>query len=393
MQDRQTAWKEAGWVFVLSRLAILLISYFSVTFFPQQGQVAPLNCTASLNPCLFGWYHLDAVAYVNIAQHGYTYLPDAAFFPFWPLLEHLGGLLLGGFFPDSYYFAGILLANVCFYFALVLLYRLLAEDFEASMARRALFYLAFSPYGLFFFAGYTESFFLLLTLALFLVLRRGLALDWWLAGLFGFLAALTRSTGVILALPFLVIYIQRFWTPAQRGSHSWGQKITALLPLVLIPLGVVAYMIFLSITKGNALLFVAQESHFGWHRHLTFPWVGIVNATGTILSTPAISSFHLQNILDLAFTLIPLAVLAAGWKRLPLHYTLFALGVALFTLSFPQSVEPLASLPRYMMILFPVTAVLALWGKRERFHQWVLVFSLTLMAVNIVLFIGHYWVA
>ena len=78
---------------------------------------------------------------------------------------------------------------------------------------------------------------------------------------------------------------------------------------------------------------------------------------------------------------------------MPLHYALFALGVALFTLAFPQGIEPLASLPRYMLILFPVTALLALWGKRERFHQVVLAFSFSLLAFNIVLFILHYWVA
>ncbi len=177
MQDRRIAWKEAAWVFILSRLLILLISTLAIVFFPQQGQIASTNCFANPDACLRAWFHLDAVAYVNIAHHGYSYVPDTAFFPFWPALEHFGGLLLGGFFPDSYYFAGLLLSNICFYFALVLLYKLLAEDFEESMARRSLLYLAFSPYALFFFAGYTESLFLLLTLALFLVLRRGQPLE------------------------------------------------------------------------------------------------------------------------------------------------------------------------------------------------------------------------
>ena len=393
MQDRRTAWKEAAWVFVLSRLAIVLISVLGIVFFPQHGQIAPANCFASPGACLGAWYHYDAVAYVNIAHHGYTYVPDTAFFPFWPLLEHLGGLLLGGFFPNSYYFAGLLLSNICFYFALVLLYKLLAEDFEASIARRSLFFLAFYPYALFFFAGYTESLFLLLTLALFLVLRRGKAFDWWLAGLFGLLASATRSTGIILAIPFLVVYIQRFWTPAQRGSHSWGEKINALLPIALIPLGLVAYMILLYITKGNPLIFITQEASFGWHRNLSFPWVGIASAIGALFRGGS-DTGYLQNAVDLTFTLFPLAVIAIGWKRMPLHYALFALGVALFTLSFPKQVEPLASQPRYMLILFPVMAMLAVWSKRERFYQWALVFvSLSLFTINIVLFISHYWVA
>ena len=389
----RASWKEAAWVFALSRLVILLISTLAIVFFPQQGQIRPANCFADPATCLRAWYHFDAIAYVGIAHHGYTYLPDAAFFPFWPLLEHLGGLLLGGFFPDSYYVAGLLLSNICFYFVLVLLYRLLAEDFEESMARRALLYLAFSPYALFFFAGYTESLFLLLTLALFLVLRRGQPLDWWLAGLFGLLASATRSTGIILAIPFLVLYIRRFWMTGERASHSWWQRINALLPIALIPLGLAAYMVFLYITKGNPFLFASQEASSGWHRHLSLPWAGIFSDTGALFNTHGPVTGYTQNVLDLAFTLIPLIVLAIGWRRLPLHYTLFALGVALFTLAFPKSIEPLTSLPRYMLILFPVAALLAQWGKRERFHQTVLAFSLSLLALNSVLFILHYWVA
>ena len=152
-------------------------------------------------------------------------------------------------------------------------------------------------------------------------------------------------------------------------------------------------MLFLYVTKGNPLLFASQEANFGWHRHLSLPGVGIFSDIGSLLNWHGVSTGYVQNVLDLAFTLIPLAVLAIGWRRLPLHYTCFALGVALFTLAFPQGYEPLASLPRYMLILFPVTALLALWGKRERFHQLVLAFSISLLALNIVLFILHYWVA
>lgn len=393
MKTGRAAWKEAAWVFILSRLVILLISALAIIFFPQSGQLASTNCFANPGTCLLAWYHYDVVAYTGIAFHGYTYLPDTAFFPFWPLLEHFGGLLLGGFFPDSYYFAGLLLSNICFYFVLVLFYMLIAADFEESTARRALLYLAFSPYALFFFAGYTESLFLLLTLVLFLVLRRGKPLDWWLAGLFGLLASATRSTGIILAIPFLVLYIRHFWLPGERASHSWWQRINALLPIALIPLGIVAYMIFLYVTKGNPLLFVSQEATFGWHRQLSLPWAGIFSDIGLLFSIHGASAGYIQNVLDLVFTLIPLVVLAIGWKRLPLHYALFALGVALFALAFPKSIEPLTSQPRYMLILFPVTALLALWGKRERFHQVVLAFSLSLLALNIVLFILHYWVA
>ena len=148
MQGSRIAWKEAAWIFGLSRLVILFISSIGIVLLPQAGQTLPNACTVSFDPCFQAWYHWDAIAYVNIAHHGYTYIPDTAFFPFWPLVEHFGGLLLGSSFPNSYYFAGLIIANICFFLVLVLLYRLLAEDFEPDTARRALFYLAFSPYAI-----------------------------------------------------------------------------------------------------------------------------------------------------------------------------------------------------------------------------------------------------
>ena len=393
MYSLKSAWKEAAWVFGLSRLLILLITYIGIVLFSINGQRSPVNCTASLRPCLLAWYHWDAFAYVNIAAHGYIYLPDTAFFPFWPLMEHFGGLLLGGFFPDSYYVAGVLLANICFYFALVLLYCLLAEDFEPTLARRALFYFALAPYALFFFAGYTESLFVLLSVGFFLLLRRGRPLDWWLAGLLGFVAALTRSSGIILVIPYLVMYIQRYWARTERTQRSWVQKLNAFVPVALIPAGVAAYMIYLYYTKGNPFIFISQESVYVWHRSFTFPWVGFVSAINSILIAPVFSRSLLQNLLDLGFTLIAVGALTMGWRRIPLHYALFALGLMLFTLSFPQITFPLGSQARYMMSIFPLAILFAFWGKRSHFDQLIMLFSLSLLAVNIILFITHYLVA
>lgn len=258
----RTALKEAAWVFAFSRLTILLVSYISVVIIPMSGHSTPIDCIAGIhpNPCLFMWYHYDDGAYVQIAHQGYASTRDVAYFPFWPSLVHFGGLLLGGYFPFSYYLAGLLLANICFYFALVLLYCLLCEDFEPSLAKRAIFYLAFYPYAIFFFLGYTESLFLFLCVAVFLLLRRGKTLDWWLAGGIGALATLTRSAGILLSIPFLIMYIRHFWIPAERNKHSCLQKVNALAPLVLIPAAALVYMIYLDYTKGNPFIIQYEEA-------------------------------------------------------------------------------------------------------------------------------------
>lgn len=400
MPEWRTAWKEAAIVFGLSRLLILLASALSIFVLPQfipplrqQIALAPpyTSNIYNLNVYVSSWFRFDVKAYVNISFQAYEHTPDVAFFPLWPLLQHFGGLLLGGHFPDSYYIAGLLLANLCFYFALVLLYRLLSQDFEPALARRALFYFTFAPYALFFFAGYSESLFVLFCIAIFLLLRRSRPLDWWLAGLLGCLATLTRSSGVLLAVPLLVVYLQRFWLSPERAQQSWLQNLNALAPIVLIPAGILIYMLYLNYTRGNPFIFKMEED-ITWHRHFSFPWDTFAMIVKAISTSPPI--LIVGNIVYTLFSLIPPGVLASGWKRIPLHYRLFALALATFALSFPADiVVPLYSHPRYMLVIFPITVILAVWGKHAVFHRWFIGLSLALFTINVILFTGNYWVS
>ena len=391
----KSALKEAAWVFGLSRFTIILVSFICIVLLPQSGQVLPLNCTSTIhfNPCFLAWYRFDAMAYAGVAYSGYSFTPQVAFFPLWPLLIHFGGLLLGGHIPVSYYVAGLLLANICFYFALVLLYFLLSEDFEASIAKKALFYLAFYPYALFFFVGYTESFFLLLTVAIFLLLRRGQALDWWFAGGMGFLAALTRSTGVLLTIPYLIMYVRHFWVSEKRDQSRWLQKINALVPIILFPMGIVVYMIYLGYTKSNPFIFQYEEASH-WHRHFEWIWVTAGYIVKLLLDSPLFAFANVKNLLDFAFTTFPIVALVWAWKRIPLHYSLYALAVIIFSLSFPLgSLNPLTSQPRYIIVLFPLFVIFALWGKHPRFDQFFVAIGPPLLAVFTVFFISHNFVA
>jgi len=315
-----------------------------------------------------------------------------AFFPLYPLAQHFAGLLLGGSFSSSYYLAGLLLANIFFFFALVLLYRLLAEDFDPATARRSLIYFTFAPYALFFFAGYSESLFVLLCIAFFLLLRRGKRLDWWQAGLLGFLATLTRSTGLILVIPFIVMYVQRFWSPSERACHTWQQKLNALVPVALIPTGVLVYMLYLYYIKGNPFIFKIEEEAI-WSRHFALPWQTFGMVIEATFNEPSFA-FLLEHLLTTTFTIIPLVALALGWKHLPLHYSLFALALVVFDLSFPgYTSQPLFSQPRFLLVIFPIIVIFAIWGKRPRLNQLFLAFSLTFFVMNTILFVGNIWVA
>jgi hypothetical protein len=380
-----TAWRDAAWVFALSRLMIFLMTYIGTGIFPLSSTLQPQSQTSRLH----GWYHYDAIAYAVVAHQGYSDPHYTAFFPFWPLLIHILGAPFGGTL-NAYYIVGILLANLFFFFALVLFHQLISREFDPAIAKAALLYLAFYPYAIFFFAGYTESLFLLLALAIFLLLRSRKMRYWWLAGLLGALATATRSTGIVLMVPIFVVALQRYWLGAQFHLTSWWQKLHSLAPMLVIPLGLASYMAYLAVTKGNPLLFNSVESE--WHRHFELPWVGFLQAIGQSFDQNAPQST--ANFLDLVFTLIPLIVLVVGWKRLPLHYNLFGAAVALFSLSFPSfAVEPLTSVPRYLVVIFPMFIIFALWSKFPRFDRFYLTTSVALFALNIILFTSHHWVA
>ncbi len=389
MLMQRVAWREAAKVFLLSRLVIVLVTFVGVSTFALSGQTTNHSCFQNPHYCLMVWYHWDAVSYANVAERGYLLLRDTVFFPLFPLLQHVLGTVLGATF-EAYYAAGLLLANLFFYLALVVFYSLLGEEFDPTVARNALVFLSFYPFTLFFFAGYAESLFILLCLLVFFLLRREEPVYWWWAGLAGFLAALTRPTGIVLVIPFLVLALQRAHKQRLEGRFSWLRALNMLAPSLCIVAGILVYMAYLGLVKGNPIAFSTQQI-VSWDRHLAWPWRGIITTTHLIIKT---TKQQMTNLVDLTFTLLPLTVLLIGWRRLPLHYTLFAAASALFVLLYPMNtIEPLTSAPRHMMLIFPFIVILALWGKRPNFSQIFLACSLPLLTVYIILFINHYWLA
>jgi hypothetical protein len=442
MHKQATVWKEATWIFLLSRVVILLVAYLTVSFVPMRSTISPVNyiplkkCDGVLNCFVLAWWHTDAIHYVEVAYVGYAHhMPLSVFFPLFPLLIRGLGTLFGGSIIADYV-AGLVIANLCFYAALMLFYQLLHQDFGHTVARYALIYLAFAPYGLFFFAGYAESLFLLLSLAVFFFLHRGQALDWWLAGLCGGLAALTRPTGIVLIVPFGVLFVQKFIigtkdhqqvptdadpslnapstnrtvlpsigaaahcargnagraredTDCTRGNHRWC-IFSAIFSMALVPAGLLIYMCYLWITFGNPLVFCVEEAAI-WLRYAAFPWVGTFDAIRAIVGLD--HYFYSRDLADVAFTLVPLIALIAGWKQLPLHYSLYCAAMVLFVLCEPCQYEGLLSVPRFLLVLFPIVIIFALYSKRSRLTWQLMILCGLFFVVYSMQFASANWVA
>ncbi len=389
----KTALKEAGWIFVLSRAVIFMLTYLGVSIIPATKNLFSINCFASTRACVISWMHYDVFSYIDIAMHGYVNARATAFFPLFPFLLRVPGALLGGSVVD-YYIAGIVLSNVFFFVALIVLYLLVEDRFDASVARTALFYTAFAPYALFFFVGYTEALFLMLCLLTFFFLNQAVQrqsiLSWWLAGLCGFVTVLSRSQGLLLVIPYLVVYVQHFFLPRTFSNSKWSEKVLAFVPIALIPLGLATYMFYLWQTKGDPWLFSESQTLYWGRLPLTSPLVTI----GYVIKALSIpTSFQVLNVINLVSLLIPIFGLIIGWKRIPLHYTLFALALILFATLYPLGkANALTSVPRFMLVVFPAIIVFASI-KNTRFEKAYLVLTLPLFALNVLLFVNHFWVA
>ena len=123
--------------------------------------------------------------------------------------------------------AGVLISLAAGSAAFVLLYRLTSLRLGEEAARRTVLFLAVAPTSLFFGAVYSESLFLLLAVATFLLAERG---RFWEAGAAAGLALLTRSAGVAL-LPALVVLAWR--APDRRRALAGVARGAA--PLRALP--------------------------------------------------------------------------------------------------------------------------------------------------------------
>lgn len=381
------------WLFLGTRLLLIAATYFSYILFPVPPHVYP-NTAVDLAGLLTSWNHWDALRYLHIAQFGYKIPDDTPFFPLMPLLIKGLALLFGNQGP-SYLIIGMLISNAALLGTLFVLYQLAADALGEQVGRRTLLYLCIFPTALFFFTAYNESLFLLLTCSSFLALRRQ---RWWLAGLLGLLAAVTRTAGVMLALPFLYeVWMSRPLPAISEEQPGFWRQIWQLLPralpVLLLPLGTIAYCIYCWRHFGNPLIFAAVQAH--WGRVTAWPWSGLISAFVELFSVQPFGSFieaHLLLDMSATFGFIALAVIC--WRKLRPSYALWISLLVLYMLISPalNQHDMLQSTQRFVLEMFPGFIVLAALGlKHPRLHYAFLLAFPFLQAILAALFVLNRW--
>jgi hypothetical protein len=368
----------------------------------------------------------DAAWYLVIAHDGYRpglgslTASRTAFFPLYPL-----GLKTIAAFGIPPVLAGVLLSSLAFALALYGIHRLTTLELASAarlarpraegsdVARLAVMVTAFAPMAFFFSAVYSESLYLALSVGLFWSARQG---RWGAVGALGALAGATRSAGIVLALPAAILYL---YGPRQDRAPDFARARRLepryrlrkdVLWLGLIPAGLCLYAVYLGLSGGDALMpFHAQGV---WDRHFAGPYLGVwdgikaaFDGARQLLSmqhhhvyfpiaagSPFVIAGH--NLMLLAFLLAAVPAVVGVLRLLPLAYGAYVLAALALPLSYPVAPQPLMSLPRFLVVLFPLSIWFASWlAVRPRLQLPVLAISAALMAFFVGQFATWHWVA
>ncbi|MBI5870048.1 MAG: glycosyltransferase family 39 protein [Actinobacteria bacterium] len=359
--------------FAISRALVVIFAVlgYSLLDSVHEGISVPL---ASGTPWFLSmWYQWDANWYMSIIVDGYQWIPgdqsNVAFFPLYPMATRGAGRLLG----NEYLLGGLLLSSAFMVGGMVFLYRLVRDEYGDDMARRSVWLLAIFPTSMFFTTLYTESLFLMTSVAAFYYARRG---SWALCGVWGLLAALTRVTGMLLLLPLALEYL------SQRG-FSLKKVRPAVLWLALVPAGLFLYMGYLYMDFSEPLAF-AETQAAGWGHEFKLPWGSFGHDLSFLLDQS-----ELWVIYELAATAFLIALIVAGVRKLPGSYIFYMI----MSLLLPLTGGTTKSMSRYLLVVFPLFIMMALYTKKRVALIAVSAVSVALLGMSTVAFVTGRWVA
>lgn len=271
------------------------------------------------------WERFDTLWYIEISQHGYQ-RPDAVvFFPLYPALIRLLSVV---FSPLA---SALMISTIAAFFALWGFQKLLRLDLPEDTVKRALLFFVLWPSAFILFAGYPESLLIALMIWAIWFARAG---NWWLAGILGLLAGLTKAAGFCVIVPLAVLAFKEWrW-------RTWP----SFLPLLAAPL-----MMLIIKLSGHSLASDAYPKH--WRTEIAFPLVTLWASLREAFTT--FDAVLLLNLVALAAIFVP-----AFLKRIRAEYVLFALTALAMFLA--KKTEPLLqSSSRYVLAVFPAFASLA----------------------------------
>ncbi|WP_102049027.1 hypothetical protein [Pygmaiobacter massiliensis] len=328
------------WKTVSALMAIVSVAWVAFIFLYAMLKNPSYTLDESLKDVFI---QLDVNHYVNIAQFGYG-TGEAfheqelmiAFFPLWPLLLKLVHFII----PIGWYVLGTLLQIPIFIVGMTMFYVVASKYYDQPTSKLALILLLVSPGAFFFLSPMTESlFFALCMVSLWALQSRKL----WVFVIASYAAALTRSPGVLLAVPAIIMAAQGFKN--KSGIARWGTYLVSASGPVL---GIATYLLINFKVYGNWLAYSEfQRDHWGQglgifcntiKYHQEYFWGGLKD------------NIKFAVLVSLMAVLVIMAQLISTWwgsKKVPTHLGFYSLAY----IALVDGATWLLSAPRYALCL------------------------------------------
>lgn len=338
------------------RLIVFMLGWVAYGIFAKGAPIGILEYCEK-------WNLWDAPHYIEIAKNGYGQHVEngqhlfLVFFPLYPVMMKLFASII-----QNYVISGLLVSFLSYSFGCVLMYKLVRIDYSKEIARKSVIFLSISPFAFFFGSLMTESLFFLLIAATFLAIRKH---KWWLAGILGALAALTRPFGVFMLIPAVVEWITHE-KPVELIRLKKGKellkKFLALLPVLIMIAGILIYLYINYATEGDPFIFSKyQREH--WYQTLQF-FGKTVNMLSDKVFSPTDNWSNMICIFlsGLLTAVISSVIILLGVRRTRSMYSVFMIACFFFNVgaSWPLS------LSRYMTCMLPAFWVLATLTEKRK---------------------------
>ncbi len=359
------------WFIVINVFAILSLNRFNLNEDTSFSWIAQNNFSSAQTWDVVSIHEKwDSYWYIDIAQKGYLLsprgieqLPNVAFFPLYPYLIKETSFLTGG----NLVLTGWILSTIFLFLACLYLFKLVKEFHPEIDPHLPVILLLIFPTSFFLNAVYAESLFLFLSLAVFYYGLRG---NFFLAGVLGFLASLTRITGMLLFIPLVWEYFKNY---DFKFSRALNLKI---LSIFLVPAGTLSFFLYDYFKFGNFFLYFTTESQ--WNR----PFFKLSSDFFSLATNAAIVNFCL----DFFFLIFVLIVTFFVFKKLRISYGLYMLA----TLATVLSSGTTMAIGRFILVLFPIYILGASIKNKNLQLLWIFS-SILLLAIYTLSFVSTYW--
>lgn len=238
------------WLFVAIKVGLFGTALLANQLLPFDTYLYSVNLVWPLRnlPAIFEAFNTwDTQHYLLLSQQGYGTNPMSnAFYPLYPLLIRLCTPL----FLGHELIAALVIANLASLAVPLYMYRLGTLFMSKEQSYKGTLLLLAFPTAFYLSAAYTESLFLLFSIAAFYHLFRGEVAR---ASAFCFLLPLVRAQALLFILPLAVMFVQAALAkPGPKAGLRYALR-TFLPPAMAAALGIGAYLLFCRIAFGSFL--------------------------------------------------------------------------------------------------------------------------------------------